>query len=305
LEPVDEERLEAAEGAVALELCDPAAIEAAWSGRGEGQTWETVFPDGCPVRFLPGRAGDHYLAYGERALFHLAPGAGTVLCAPADVDEPSWKRFLLDTGLWSVSLLRGHEALHASAVELPDGVVAFAARMGGGKTSLAAELVRQGHPLFADDVVALRPAEDGLQAHPGPPLMNLPLEQARAGSHAPIGAVLATFDDEAWVAVTRPATEPKPVAALYLLDRRPGVEDEVQRIAPTAIDLLPHSIGFYHQRERVRTRFEVFADLATNVPVLELRANVGTTPAAIAELVLGSVPAPGHQPAALASEEAR
>jgi hypothetical protein len=291
------------DGTLRLELSTPAAVERAWSGPGEGPNWETVFPDGCFVRFQPGMAGDHHLAYGGQATFHFSPGAGTLLCAPADPADPAWKRFLLDTGLWSVSLIRGYEALHASAVELPEGVVAFVAEMGGGKTSLAAEFVRSGNPLFADDVVALRPADGEVRAYPGPPLMNLALAQSQAG--AEIGTVLATFDDEAWIAVSNSANESRPLAAVYLLDRRAGLENAVERVAVTVLDLLPHSIGFHHLRGRRRTRFEAFAELAASVPIFALRADTVATPASIADLVRRSVDQAGEQRAALSSQEAR
>jgi hypothetical protein len=298
------EPADAPDGTVRLELSTPAAVERAWSGPGEGPNWETVFPDGCFVRFQPGMAGDHRLAYGEQAAFHISPGADTLLCAPADPADPAWKRFLLDTGLWSVSLLRGYEALHASAVELPEGVVAFVAEMGGGKTSLAADFVRSGNPLFADDVVALRPADGEVRAYPGPPLMNLPLEQPETGP-AEIGTVLATFDDEAWVAVANRANGPRPLAAVYLLHRRAGLEDAVEGVAPNVLDLLPHSIGFHHLRGRRRTRFEAFAELAASVPVFKLMADTATTPAAMAHLVRRSVAQAAEQRGALPSQEAR
>jgi hypothetical protein len=260
-----------------------------------------LFPDGCFVRFQPGVAGDHRLEYGERATFHFSPGADTLLCAPADPADPAWKRFLLDTGLWSVSLIRGYELLHASAVELPEGVVAFVADMGGGKTSLAAEFVRSGSPLFADDVVALRPADGEVRAYPGPPLMNLSLEQPQAGA-AEIGPVLATFDDEAWVAVANRANGARSLAAVYLLDRRAGLEEAVEPFEATVLDLLPHSFGFRHLRGRTRTRFEAFSELAACVPVFKLMADTAATPAAIAQLVRRSVAHAGEQSRALSSK---
>jgi hypothetical protein len=298
------EPADAPDGMLRLDLSTSAAVERAWSGPGEGPSWETVFPEGCFVRFQPGKAGDHRLEYGGQTSFHFSPDARTLLCAPADPADPAWKRFLLDTGLWSVSLIRGYEALHASAVELPEGVVAFVAQMGGGKTSLAAEFVRCGNPLFADDVVALRPTDGEVRAYPGPPLMNLALEQSRAGA-AEIGTVLATFDDEAWVAVSNSADEPRPLAAVYLLDRRAGLDDAVKRVEATVLDLLPHSFGFHHLRGRRRTRFEAFAELAASVPVFKLMADTATTPAAIAHLVRRSVAQAAEHRGALPSQEAR
>ena len=277
------------EPAISIEQATPAEIEGAWSGPGDGPSWESTFPDGCQVRFHSGVSGDHRLAYGDRALFHLSSDGRTLLCAPADFSEPSWKRFLLDTVLWSVSLINGCDALHASAIDRPEGVVAFVARTGGGKTSLAAELVRRGRHLFSDDVVALRREDGQIRAHPGPLLMNLPVAADR-GSTAPIGATLGEFDDESWVALAPAAAESRSMGAIYLLDRRPGLQPAVERMAATALDLLPHSIALHKDAERQRGRFELFSDLATEVPIYALKADVTATPADLADLVERGAP---------------
>ena len=83
---------------------------------------------------------------GTARIFHLSTDGRVLRCAPTDRDDPIWQRVLLDTVLWTVSLLRGYEQLHASAVRTADGVIAFTAGSGGGKTSLAAEFLRRGRP---------------------------------------------------------------------------------------------------------------------------------------------------------------
>ena len=107
--------------------------------------------------------------------------------------------------LWTVSLLRGFELLHASAVTTDHGLIALVARTGGGKSSLAAEFLRRGAALFSDDIVALDDAGGEVIAHPGPPLMNLPrvLPPAQVG-----GTVVAEFGDERWVALDRARRRP-------------------------------------------------------------------------------------------------
>ena len=58
--------------------------------------------------------------------------------------------------------------MHASAVQGATGVTAFAAFSGGGKSSVARQLMSRGALLFADDIIALPPADGELRAHPGP-----------------------------------------------------------------------------------------------------------------------------------------
>ena len=63
-----------------------------------------------------------------------------------------------------VMLARGCEALHASAVLTGTGVVAFCARSGTGKSSLALALALQGATLWADDTVALPSDDDRIES---------------------------------------------------------------------------------------------------------------------------------------------
>lgn len=53
------------------------------------------------------------------------------------------------------------ETLHASAVAARTGVVAFCARSGTGKSTLAASLHHRGYDLWADDAVAWIPSNGG------------------------------------------------------------------------------------------------------------------------------------------------
>lgn len=57
--------------------------------------------------------------------------------------------------------VRGTLALHASAVLIDDSAVAFLSHGKGGKTSVAATLVQQGHPMLTDDLLAVTVADGG------------------------------------------------------------------------------------------------------------------------------------------------
>lgn len=272
---------------VTLRLVSHAELETSWTGHLGPPVWETVLGDGIPIRQEIGLVGDHRITYGS-ATFHISPDAHTVLCAPQDALAAGWQRQLLDTILFSVSFLNGFELLHASAVECDAGVVAFVARSGGGKSTIVAELLRRGHRLFCDDVLAIGPSSDGLTSHPGPAVMNLP---AAAMAPEELGAsVIAPFpkEDELWVALPTAATEPRPVVALYLLDR--GADrSAVSAVAPTPLVFLPHAISLPHDPERARRRFRAFSTLADGVSVWRLSARPSDDPAALADLVEGSL----------------
>jgi hypothetical protein len=270
---------------VRLRLVDETEVRHAWSGSPDPPVWETVL-DGRDFSFEAGNAGDHLFGYGDEATFHANAAADEVLCAPADPGAPDWQRVLLDTILYSVSLLRGFEALHACAVEFEQGPVAVIAAQGGGKTSIAAALVRRGHPLFCDDILALARGEGPPVAHPGPPVMNLPGALEENG--LPAGwRRLARLGDESWVAVGDASTEPRTPAAIALLERRPGGKLDAELLPQNPLPLVPHALGMRHRPERMRGTFETLCDLAESAPLYRLSADPASPPDALADLVEG------------------
>ena len=85
---------------------------------------------------------------------HLEPGARA-----SDLEEP-YARSVLPF----VLIGRGHEGLHASAIAHTDGVSAFCAVSGTGKSSLAYGLARQGALHWADDTLVVRVDDEGVRA---------------------------------------------------------------------------------------------------------------------------------------------
>lgn len=65
------------------------------------------------------------------------------------------RHLLIDHVLPLIVNLRGHEALHATAVATPGGVCAFTGPAGSGKSTLAASFVLSGYPLVCDDCMTL------------------------------------------------------------------------------------------------------------------------------------------------------
>lgn len=238
--------------------------------------------DGAAFAMLESRDGDTLFAYGRSALFHLSADQATLRYAVGVQADRAWQRVLLDTVLWTVSLLRGFELLHASAVISDHGLIALVARTGGGKSRLAAEFLRRGATLFSDDIVALEEAGGEITAHPGPPLMNLPrvLAPAQVG-----GTVLAEFGDERWVVVDRPPVAPSPVAAVVLVNRVAGETPRCSAMEATSLTLLPHGVSLPHLADRARRRFDIFGSLIATAPVLSLHADPAVPPSELADRI--------------------
>ncbi len=297
---------------VALELVPPIALERSWSGASGRYSWTGGLGDGCTLTIEAGAAGELRFTYGERARFLLSADGELLRCAPL---QPGlhWQQVLLARVLPDVALARGYEALHASALASPAGVVAIAAPSGTGKTTLALALMRRGWQLFADDVLVLgaqatctgtagavtgamragSPLQPGdappgparITAHPGAPHMNVALGVPDELAPPSLGTTLGTLAGERWVAAAHSAQSTRPVRAVCLLERGPGLALEAQPLAANPLRLAPYMLGLGDDPERERRRFALYSDLIGEASLLRLTSGPDATPAQLAQLL--------------------
>ena len=138
--------------------------------------------DGYRIRY-EGQVDFHLSHDGRVLTLHI------IECAPATV-----RHFLLDQVIPLALSLR-MVVLHASASIVDGHAIAFTGPGGAGKSSLAAMLALSGHPIAADDALALRPRGDRLEALPAYPGLRLWPEMidafAPAGETAPVSEASA------------------------------------------------------------------------------------------------------------------
>jgi hypothetical protein len=148
-----------------------------------------------------------------------------VLCMPEGRADQAWQRLLIAQVLPFVAIMRGLEALHASAVVTELGAVVLSGPSRAGKTTLALELCRRGAHFLADDVLALECAGERLLGHPGSPVAGLAHDEARRleSSRTPVAAELLAVNERERLLAMRTAVGPAPVAALFFLERRAQV----------------------------------------------------------------------------------
>jgi hypothetical protein len=94
----------------------------------------------------------------------------------ANEAEPAARRrraFLLGSAWGALLYQRGALLLHASAVRVDNGAIAFCARRGFGKSTLAAVLTTLGYPLMSDDLCCIRMSPDGPRVYPSIPRFRL------------------------------------------------------------------------------------------------------------------------------------
>jgi hypothetical protein len=238
---------------------------------------------GAELTVHRGAGGDHLIRCGAHA-FHLDAGRRRLLCAPPSQPDVAWWHALLDWATYCAAAIGGGQFLHASAVALEGlGAVAIAAPAGGGKTTLAAELVAAGARFVCDDALALELRDGLVVAHPGTPFACL--DRSRAALADRLGGVCGELGGELWVAIGEMVPEALPLAAVVVLDRRPeGPERPLAE--PAGFLALPGlEIGFAGAGAGSR-RFDLLATLAEQAPPLRLRASSATTPAALAAALL-------------------
>jgi energy-coupling factor transporter ATP-binding protein EcfA2 len=159
-----------------------------------------------------------------------------------------WQRVLIAQVLPVVAALRGLHVIHASAVAFDDGAIALAGASGAGKSTLAAELARAGHPMLAEDVLALRLEQGSPVAEPGVSLPELPR-----------------------------APHPLPLRALYLLGEHEGGEPSPRDLMATSF--VPYLSG-------AAGPLELAATLARCVTVAHVRVDRTRPPSELAARIV-------------------
>jgi hypothetical protein len=156
--------------------------------------------------------------------------------------------------------VQGQEVLHASAVAVEAGAVAFCASSGTGKSTVAYSLARRGHPPCADDAVAI---DFGRR---GPELIPLPFAlKLRPPTAAHYGEDAGSFE-------VQDPLDRLPVAAICVLER----EDDghgVRRLgrAEAFRAVLAHAYSFGLNDERRRRRMmHHYLRLVSEVPVFRV-----------------------------------
>jgi hypothetical protein len=269
---------------LAIAQCDPAELERAWSDAGAELEWSGRQGDGRELAIERAPGGERLFSYGEHARFLLDAQMRRLDCAPL-VPGLDWQRVLLGKVIPAIGVMRGYEALHAAAVDSPEGVVAIMAPSGAGKSTLALELLRRGWPLFADDVLTLARGEHTVSAHPGTPHMNLAAAPPDGIEPDALGETLAMLAGERWLAARSAGKRTRPVRMLCLLERGPQLALGLETLPANPLVLAPYTLGLSSDPERLRSRFDLYADLLGSAALVRLSAGSEDPPAALADLI--------------------
>jgi hypothetical protein len=116
----------------------------------------------------------YLLRFNELADFFVSRNGHKINCMPRpEIPSETIQHLLLDQVIPLVINLKGGEALHASAVLTPQGVIAFAGLTGSGKSTIAGSFLQAGYPLLSDDCVPLVEQNQDIYAIPAYPGLRL------------------------------------------------------------------------------------------------------------------------------------
>lgn len=276
---------------VDLSLQDSATADAGWPAGTAARTFELRGPDGSPVFTI-----DRHQEVGYRVWIaglgrcFIGPEGDRIRCVPPD--RPNRWELLIGQGLPIAAALQGLEVLHASAVRLGSIAIAFVARAGTGKTSLALHLLGHGAEFLADDVVALEADGDTLLTHPGIGLANAPRTEWEALASAGIDIPRPTTTTPKHHVPLAMPEAPVPLGAVYFLERTRDVEEpEIVAIDAPEPGLLLGSTFVAHvpTAARLITQLDICSRIARTVPLFRVRAPAEGGAADLAARIAGHI----------------
>jgi len=229
-----------------------------------------------PTPLAWARQGDACLFYPDVAVYHVTDGRRIVVEPAEGVDERVVRLFLLGPALAVLLHQRGLLVLHASSVNIDGRAVAFAAEKGEGKSTLAAAMHARGHPLVADDVLAVDlQSHNAVRVYPGFPQLKLAPDSASQLSPAPheLPRIHPDLDKRAGPAARGFAGQPAELVFIFVLRTGDGVQ--LQPLPPQQrfVELVRHSYLAPMLRSTGESahHFEQVAQLTNRVPVFELQ----------------------------------
>lgn len=272
-------------GRVPAEAFPPGAAEEPWyvSPRTTPAEAPTVV-----VHRLDGR--DFRLRYADGCEYHVDAAGTRVACTwPAHFTAEDAATYLLGPVLGVVLRLRGVPSLHASAVAVGGVAVGLAGAAGTGKSTTAAALAARGHPLVADDVLALRLSGGEVLAQPAYPHVRLwpDVVPALLGPGAELPPLTPNWDKRGLRLDGAFHPHPLPLGAVYVLCGREAGPDapRLEPMGPTeaALALVANGyVGWFPDRAAQGRELEVLGRVARSVPVAW--AVPGADPARLGEL---------------------
>lgn len=234
--------------------------------------------------------GGFRLRYADDCEYHVDAAGTAVACTwPAHFTPEDAGTYLLGPVFGLVLRLRGIPALHASAVVIDGRALALCGPAGAGKSTTAAALAARGHPLVADDVLALPLRGGRVHAQPAYPHLRLwpDVVAPLFGPDAELPLLTPNWDKRLLRLDATFHRDPLPLGAVYLLAAREDGAD-APRLQPlggieAVLALVPNAyVSWFPGHEAQARELAVLGEVARGVPVV--KATPHADPARLGEL---------------------
>lgn len=235
------------------------------------------------------RRGEAYLSWDSIGQFLVRDGKEIVVQPSPGAEESLVRAPLLGMVFATLLHQRGLLTLHASAVVINGGCVAFLGGKQWGKSTLAATLHARGHSLLSDDVVALTvgTGDWGLgtgKTVPSPQFMALsafPQVKLWPDAAASLGADLdalprlCSLTEKRLQRVSSGFSQcASPIRQIFVLGKGPRLEVKPFQPQEAVLEIMRHThlarFGNYLPPDLKITHFVQCAEVARNVPVHRL-----------------------------------
>ena len=190
---------------------------------------------------------------------------------------------MLGSALGLLCHQRGIAPLHCSAVDVPDGCVAFVGDSGAGKSTLIAALAKHGHSVICDDVCLLRlGANDTVHAWPGISRIRLWEDARSALGYDDPGIERELYGYNKYLVPVRPPRNPLQSRRLRRVYQLHAASDDVSKVtslkgaaALEAIMRNVYRLGFAECLGYKPQVFKFSAAAARDVPVFQFSRPLG------------------------------
>lgn len=215
-----------------------------------------------------------FVDYPGTAAFLVRHGREILIDPHPDADPRLIRLFLLGPVLALLLHQRQFLVLHASAVRINGGVIAFVGEKGMGKSTMTAAFHARGHAMVADDLVAIDTDGALPLAYPGFPQLKLFPESAAllGGDTRTLPRVHPDFEKRSRSAKNGFATASLPLHRIFALHDADSFAIESISGATALMELVRHSylLGFLEATGTMAAHFRQATTLAARVPIARL-----------------------------------
>jgi hypothetical protein len=190
-------------------------------------------------------ATHYFLRIRGIASYEVISGQQILVCPEPGALALDVRAYLLGTLFVVLCQQRGLLPLHASAVSTGQGITAFVARSGQGKSSLAAHLAQRGFRVVGDDICLIDTSVDPPVVIPAAPWLKLWRDSLQIlGKQADSLERVFSEDDKYRLPVDQTPV-PEPIHRVVFVESAEGSSPALEEV--TAIEAIPLLMNLTHQ----------------------------------------------------------